>query len=152
MKHFFALLLFVLTGQTIFAQTDALTTERMATNRPKDPVLGPKEAELNHFATQLQRLQTAYANHETGQVTVHHSTLLTAMRTAMDTRRSEPLAIPSAAQDLEKMQQIFAVFENFVGFDVTTPQDAAVKFNLLADFQQVLQNQYDTLKQDAKKN
>ena len=147
MKHFFALLFFVLIGQAAFAQTDAPVRE--ATNKPQDPVLGPKEFELARFSAQRLRLQKAYTANEAGIVSAFHSAILMAMRKAMDERRSKPVALPTAAQDLEKMQQIFAPFETFVGFDKATPEEAAAKFVLLENFQQLLQNQYDALKAQA---
>ena len=147
MKHLFALLFFVLIGQAVMAQTDAPAPERVATNLPKDPVLGPKEAELKRFSAQLLRMQNAYTAKDVNKVNAFYSAILMSMRNAMEDRRNKPVALPTAAKDLEKMQQVFANFENFVGFDKATPEEATAKFKLLADFQQVLQNQFDGLKE-----
>lgn len=149
MKYFFALLFSVLIGQAAFAQSEAPAPVREATNAPKDPVLGPKEFELKRFSAQLLRMQNAYTAKEAGKVGAFHSAILMTMRNAMEERRTKPVAVPAAAQDLEKMQQIFSAFETFVGFDKATPEEAAAKFKLLENFQALLQNQYDTLKAQA---
>ncbi len=146
MKHFFALLFCVMTGQAAFAQTDAPAPVREANNIHKDPVLGPKEFELKRFSAQLLRMKNAYTTHDINKVNGFYSAILMTMRNAMEERRNHPVALTTAAQDLEKMQQIFSVFENFVGFDKSTPEEAELKFKLLADFQQILQSQYDGLK------
>ena len=146
MKPYFALLFFVLLGQSAFAQTAVPVPVREASAASKDPVLGPKEFEWKRFSAQLLRLQNAYTDQDAGKVAAFHSAILMAMRTAMEERTVRPVALPTAARDLEKMQQIFAVFAEFAGFDQATPEDADAKFALLGNFQQLLQNQYEALK------
>lgn len=149
MKYFFALLFSFLMGQAVVAQGEAPAPVREATNTPKDPILGPKEFELKRFSAQLLRMQNAYTAKDAGKVGAFHSAILMAMRNAMDERRTRPVAVPTAARDLEKMQQIFSAFETFIGFDKATPEEATAKFKLLENFQALLQSQYDTLKAQA---
>ncbi len=146
MKYCFALLCLFLVGQAAFAQSAAPAPVREATNKPQDPVLGPKESELKYFSTRLLRLRQAFEANDAHSVSAYHSTVLTAMREAIDVRSRQPATLPDAATDLEKMQRIFAAFEAFIGFDVATPDESAAKLVMLEKFQQVMQNQYDALK------
>ncbi len=146
MKYCFALLFCLLIGQSAFAQTETSAPVREATNMPKDPVLGPKEFELKRFSAQLLRMKNACTAHDMNKVNGFYSAILMTIRNGMDERRNHPVALPTAAQDLENMQQIFASFETFVGFDKAGAEEVEAKFKLLADFQQILQNQYDGLK------
>ena len=146
MKYLFVLLCCFFVGQAAFAQSQAPAPVREATNKPQDPVLGPKEYELKYFSTRLDRLQQAYDQKNAGLVSAYHSAILTSMRKAIEVRTLQPGTLPDAAGDLEKMQRIFAAFEAFIGFDVATPDEGAAKLVLLEKFQQVLQNQYDALK------
>jgi len=142
MKHLFALLLLAFAGQITFAQAPV----REATNVHQDPVLGPKKFELERFSTQVSRLRNACTAHDANETAVYESAVMTAMRQAVEERTTKPLALPSAARDLEKMQEIFTAFTVYTSFDAATPTVVMAKFALLDEFQGVLQHQYDALK------
>ncbi len=146
MKRLFVLLSLAFAGQLAFAQTTAFAPVREATNVHKDPVLGPRKFEVERFSTQLARLRTAYAAQNANETSTYESAVMTAMRQAMEERMIKPLPLPTAAQDLRRMEQIFTSFTNYTSFDVATPTVVTAKFALLDEFQQLLQKQYTDLK------
>ena len=146
MKHVLPLLFFAFVSQLAFAQATAAVPVRETTDIQKDPVLGPRKFELERFSMHLSRLRNACTARDANETAVYESSVLTAMRKSMEERMMKPLALPHAARDLEKMQQIFTDFTNYTSFDAATPAVVTAKFALLDEFQQLLQGQYDALK------
>lgn len=109
-------------------------------------VLGLRKFELERFSTQMSRLRLACTARNANETAVYESAVLTAMRQAMEERMIKPLALPTAARDLEKVQQIFTDFTNHTSFDAAVPAVVTAKFALLDEFQGLLQGQYDALK------
>lgn len=91
-------------------------------------VLQPAE----RFAVLHERLQQAYTTGDQGKLAVAESAVFGAMRQELE--YAETAGLPRLARE----RAIFAALENFT-FHQAKPADAEAKFQLLAEFQRLMQ-------------